>query len=147
MRKVLLVGLMVIGSSVQATAGEYAAALSQCLISNTTAADKTVMTKWAFASLSNHPSLSDMTTMSDAVKTSADQEMARLVESFIYDKCNSQLKQAVKQEGPRAIEQSIRAFVEVTGREIMQHPSISSGVTGLATQLDAGKLLQALMAN
>lgn len=147
MRKVLLAGLIIIGSSLHATAGEHAAALSQCLVSNTTAADKAVMTKWVFSSLSNHPSLSDMASMSDAARTGADQEMARLVESFIYDKCNSQLKAAVKNEGPMAIEQSIRSYVEVTGREILQHPSISSSVTGLASQLDARKMFEALMAN
>jgi hypothetical protein len=147
MKKVLLASLLIIGSSIPAAAGEHAAALSQCLVSNTTTDDKAIMTKWVFSSLSNHPSLSGMATMSETVRTGADQQMARLVESFIYDKCNSQLKAAVKNEGPMAIEQSIRSYVEVTGREILQHPSISSSVTGLASQLDARKMFEALMAN
>ena len=136
---------MILGFSGTAHAGQYASALSQCLISNTTAADKDIMTKWVFASLSNHPSLNNMAHLSDAVRTGADQDMARLVESFMYDKCNSQLKNAVKNEGPAALEQSIRSYVEVTGREILSDPSIAGSITGVARQLDAKKLMEALM--
>ena len=144
MKKILI--LVIMGISGTAHAGEYASALSQCLISHTTAADKEIMTKWVFTSLSNHPSLSDMAKLSDAVKTGADRDMARLVESFIYDKCNAQLKNAVKNEGTAAIEQSIRSYVEVTGREILSDPSIAGSITGVANQLDAKKLFEALMA-
>ena len=140
MKKTIFAALMTVSVFSSAQAGEHAAALSQCLVSNTTQADKEIMTKWVFSSLSNHPSLSNMANLSAAVRTGADQQMARLVESFIYDKCSGQLKAAVKNEGPSAIEQSIRSYVEVTGREIMQHPSISSSVTGLASQMDAKKM-------
>lgn len=147
MKKILMIVLMSVGVSGNAQAGEHAAALSQCLISNTTEADKEVMTKWVFSSLSNHPSLNGMSGVTDAVRSGSDQQMAKLVESFIYDKCYTQLKAAVKNEGPMSIEQSIRSYVEVTGREVMQHPSVASSVTGIAKHLDAQKLFQALMAN
>ncbi|MEZ5759202.1 MAG: hypothetical protein R3D86_13360 [Emcibacteraceae bacterium] len=143
MKKLLF--LIILGFSGTAHAGQYASALSQCLISNTTAADKDIMTKWVFTSLSNHPSLNNMAHLSDAVRTGADQDMARLVESFMYEKCNSQLKNAVKNEGPAALEQSIRSYVEVTGREILSDPSIAGSISGVARQLDVRKLMEALM--
>ena len=147
MKKFMMISLIMIGLCETANAGEHAAALSQCLISNTTAADKEVMTKWVFSSLSNHPSLNGMSGVTDAVRSGSDQQMAKLVESFIYDKCYDQLKTAVKNEGPMSIEQSIRSYVEVTGREVMQHPSVAASVTGIAKHLDAQKLFKALMAN
>lgn len=147
MKKILMIVLVTFGVVENVRAGEHAAALSQCLISNTTDTDKEVMTKWVFSSLSNHPSLNGMSVVTDAVRSGSDQEMAKLVERFIYDKCYDQLKAAVKNEGPMSIEQSIRSYVEVTGREVMQHPSVASSVTGIAKHLDAQKLLQALMAN
>ena len=147
MKKNIILGLMLIWGGANAVAGEHSNALSQCLRSKTTEADKVVMTKWVYSSLSNHPSLGDMVNMSDAVKVGANREMAQLVEKFIYDKCYDQLKSAVKNEGLSAIEQSIRSYVEVMSREVMQHPSISNSVTGLAQHLDPKKLFEAMMAN
>lgn len=143
--KKIIISLMVLLFNGQVNAAEHAQALSQCLVNNTTEADKTVMTRWVYSSLSNHPSLSSMTSINDATRVGADQEMARLVEKFMYQTCSEQLKNAVKNEGPAAIERSLRSYVEVTGREILQHPSISNSVTGVAKQLDVKKLFEALM--
>ena len=144
MKKFLLC-IVVLLFNGQVNAAEHAQALSQCLVSNTTEADKTVMTRWVFSSLSNHPSLNNMASISDAAKIGSDQDMARLVEKFMYQTCSEQLKNAVKNEGPAAIEQSIRSYVEVTGREILKHPSISGSVTGVAKQLDYKRMFETLM--
>jgi len=145
MKTSLLLMLFLAISVGQAQAGEYAENLSHCLKTNTTEADKIVMTKWVFSSLSNHPSLNDMATIKQSVRTGADSDMAQLVEKFMYEKCSDELKNAVKKEGPSAIQSSIRSYVEITGREILQHPSIVSSVSGLAGQLDAKKMFEALM--
>ncbi len=145
MRRIIYCVMLVILSTGLASAGEYANNLSQCLLANTSQADKAVMTKWVFSSLSNHPALSEMATISSSMRTNADHDMARLVEKFMYEKCSGELKSAVKNEGPTAIQASIRSYVEATGREILQHPSIASSVAGLASQLDAKKMFEALM--
>ncbi len=147
MKKTFFAIMMVMMWVTQVQAGPHATALSQCLLSNTTDRDKAVMTKWVFASLSNHPSLNNMASIAQNVRTGTDQDMARLVEKFMYESCSAELKNAVKNEGPSAIQTSIRSYVEVTGREILQHPSVANSVTGLASQLDAKKMFEALMSN
>ena len=77
----------------------------------------------------------------------ADREMAKLVETFMYSKCKSQVKNALQNEGPKAIDDSIRKYAQVTGQEILKDPSISNNVTNLAQHLDLMKLFQALMTN
>ncbi len=135
------------GIAVEAQAGAHSEALSQCLIRNTNDADKAVMTKWVFTAMSNHPSLTDMAAISSSMRTGVDQEMARVVEKFMYQSCTEELKQAVKNEGPGALQSSIRSYVEVMGREVMQHPSLRNSVTGLTSQFDYKKMFEALMSN
>ncbi len=152
MKKVIVMIALMVGFSANAAAGEHATRLSQCLSANTTEADKAVLTRWVFSTLSKHPNLASNPNMNDLVsvardiRSGADREMAQLVEKFIYDKCNEELKAAVKNEGPAAIQTSLRGYVEQTGRDILNHPSITGSVAGIATQMDFSKMLQALMA-
>lgn len=152
MNKIVAVITLLIMTTGNVVAGEHANRLSQCLVSNTTAADKEILTRWVFTTLAKHPNLAtspnmtDLTSIAQDVRSGANREMAQLVEKFIYDKCNSQLKAAVKNEGPMAIQTSIRSYVEQTGREILQHPSVAGSIGGVASQMDAKKLFEALMA-
>lgn len=151
MKKICVILILSVFSFGNAIAGPDANNLTQCLVGNTTAGDKEILTRWVFATLAKHPNLatnpnmSDLASVAQRVRSGADREMAQLVEKFIYDKCNSQLKAALKNEGPMAIQTSIRSYVEQTGREILQHPSVAGSIGGVASQMDAQKLLQALM--
>ena len=145
MKKIIIAIIMGMFMSPSLKAGEHATALSQCLINNTTQADKNIMTQWVFSSLSNHPPVSSMSTITSEAKSNADQRMAKLVEKFMYDKCLNQVKTAVQNEGPGAIEMSIRSYVEIAGREVLNHPSVAGSVTGLASHMDVKRLFEALM--
>ncbi len=152
MKKFLVIIALSLGVSSYSFAGEHATPLPQCLVSNTTSADKEILTRWVFTTLAKHPNLatdpkmSDLASIAQNVRSGADREMAQLVEKFIYDKCNSQLKAAIKNEGPLAIQTSIRSYVQQTGQEILQHPSIAGSIGGVASQMNAQKLFEALMA-
>lgn len=145
MKNFVILILICLATSSSANSGEHANALSQCLIKNTTEKDKDVMARWVFSTLSQHPSISSMSTLSENTKTTADRDMAQLVETFMYNKCKVQVKNALQKEGPKAIELSIRQYAQVTGEEMLRDPSITNNVTNLAQHLDLMKLFQALM--
>lgn len=128
-----------------AYSGEYANALSQCLTANTTEEDKGIMARWVYSTLSQHPSISSMSTITQEASLAANREMAQLIETFMYSKCKAQVKSAVQNEGPKAIELSIRTYAETTGEDILRDPSITNNVTNLAKHMDLMKLFQALM--
>ncbi|MDG1438659.1 MAG: hypothetical protein P8P98_06740 [Emcibacteraceae bacterium] len=71
--------------------------------------------------------------------------MAKLVETFMYNKCKIEVKNAVQNEGSRAIENSIRTYAQTTGQDILRDPSIGKNVTDLAKHMDLMKLFQALV--
>lgn len=145
MRKFIILILLCFVTSTPAISGEHANVLSQCLVSNTSEEDKAVMARWVFSTLSQHPSIGSMSTLTKDATTIADQNMAKLVEEFMYNKCKIQVKNALQNEGPQAIELSIRQYAQVTGQEILQDPSITNNLTNLAQHLDLMKLFQALM--
>ena len=145
MKKFIIFILISLGITTPAISGEHANALSQCLVSNTTEEDKGVRARWVFSTLSQHPSIGSMSTLTKNATTTADRDMAQLVETFMYNKCKIQVKNALQNEGPKAIELSIRQYAQVTGQEILKDPSITNNVTNLAQHLDMMKLFQALM--
>ncbi|MBT5187411.1 MAG: hypothetical protein HOM01_11420 [Kordiimonadaceae bacterium] len=132
-------------TSMPVKAGEHATALSQCLENNTSEEDRNVMIKWVFMSLSNHPSITSMANISNEATMATNQQMTKLIERFMYENCFDQLKTALQSEGPKAIELSIRSYAEVAGRDLLQHPSVSGSVTGLAQHFDLKRLFEALL--
>ena len=147
MKKFFLIIILFSMNAAPAISGEYANALSQCLTSNTTEDDKGVMARWVYSTLSQHPSVTSMSALTQGSINQADREMAKLLETFMYSKCKSQVKNALQNEGPKAIDDSIRKYAQVTGQEILKDPSISNNVTNLAQHFVLMKLFQALMTN
>ena len=147
MKKLLAIIIIFFTTTAASNAGEYATALSNCLTKNTSVEDKAVMARWVFTTLSQHPAITSMSTLSEDVTMSADRDMARLVEKFMYEKCKIQVKDALQNEGPKAIELSIRNYAQNTGQDILRDPSITNNVTNLAQHLDLMKLFQALTTN
>lgn len=145
MKKLLFVIIFCFATTAPALSGEYANALSQCLTANTTESDKGIMARWVYSTLSQHPSINSMSALTSDATTRANRDMAQLVETFVYSKCKTQVKNTLQNEGPKAIEDSIRVYAQTTGQEILKDPSISNSVTNLAQQLDLMKLFQALM--
>jgi hypothetical protein len=145
MKKFILIAIICLSSSVSTLAGEHTDALSQCLTTNTTEADKAVMARWVYSTLSQHPSIKPIATLTIETTNATNQEMATLIETFMYNRCKIQVKNAVQYEGPKAIENSIRTYAQTTGQDILRDPSITKNVTDLAKHLDLMKLFQALM--
>jgi hypothetical protein len=127
--------------------GTYSDALASCLVNNVSEADKAIAMRWAYSALSQHPSLNSMSSITNDVRTSIDANMVQLVEKYVYGVCLNQVKNAVKNEGPAAIEQSLRSYGQVAARELLQDPNVANSVSGLAQHMDFKKLFEALMKN
>ena len=117
MKKFFLIIILFSMNAAPAISGEYANALSQCLTSNITEDDKGVMARWVYSTLSQHPSVTSMSALTQGSINQADREMAKLLETFMYSKCKSQVKNALQNEVPKAIDDSIGNMHKLPGKK------------------------------
>ena len=123
-----------------ARAGEYAEALSRCLVESTTAADREDLVRWIFAAASAHPAVSSVVSVDEEQRASSGRVVAGLFVRLLAEDCRDQTKAALAVEGEAMIERSFQALGELAGLELFQHPRVNEVVGQLQEYLDAGKL-------
>ena len=96
--------------SSSAFAGEYATALGKCLYDNTTAADKTTLTKWAFVTLGKTDAAKSVVTI-PATKTNAvDQQAKQLVTRLVATSCRKEATQVALHESTSGLQDAVVAL-------------------------------------
>ncbi len=127
-----------------AAAGTYSDDLTKCLMSATSAQDKSELVRWIFATVALHPDVTAMASVTDAQRADLNAKTARLFERLVTETCKTQTQAAVRNEGVVAIQSSFRSFGETATRELVSNPKVANGLTNTASNLDLFKLMQVL---
>ena len=141
---VAAVALSSLTASPALAAGPYTDELSKCLVRSTTAADKTLLVQWMFATASLHPEVKWMAKVSDAERTDLIKKAAALFGKLLTESCVSETRQAWKYEGQSTIESSFAVLGQVATRELFAHPRVAEGLSELGKHFDGEKLTKAL---
>ena len=123
-------------ASTQAFAGPYADALGKALVARTTSSDKIALVRWMFIAMSLHPEVKSLSSITDQQREDANRDCAKLFESLMTEKCVEETRDAIKYEGPFAIESSFQLLGQVAARELFGHPSVAAGLTSLYKYID-----------
>jgi hypothetical protein len=127
-----------------AQAGPKADALAACLGDNTTGKDRKDLMHWMFVAMAAHPDIKDLSRVSAANRESADQTMGRLVTSLLAERCPTQTREVVQQEGSAGMFSAFRTLGELAMRELMGNPEVAKSLGGYERHLDQDKLKAAL---
>lgn len=130
--------------STSAHAGPYTDDLSKCFVASTTEADKAQLVEWIFFALSLNPKISPYAQITEAQRTAADKNLAKLFERLLAETCASQTRQAVQYEGTEALGDSFKLLGQVAAKEIFKDPAVAAGTAKFADYLDEKKLKEAL---
>ena len=125
-------------------AGLYADELSKCLVRSTTTADKTLLIKWVFSTMSLHPDVKGLSNVSDDQRTELNKGTALLFESVLTGPCLSETRAAMKYEGESAVSASFSVLGQVAMRELFANPKVASGMADFAKFFDEERLQKAL---
>lgn len=109
-----------------ALAGEYATALGQCLYKNSSDADKTTLTQWAFVTLGKTDAAKSIATISAAKTQEVDQQTKTLVTRLVTTSCSTEAKQVVLKEPTTGLRD---AMVAITTEMIKDKLSSSATST------------------
>ncbi|MBS1207749.1 MAG: hypothetical protein H6R19_147 [Proteobacteria bacterium] len=141
----LALSLGLVLHTLPAAAGPQADALGQCFVNSTTPEEKATISRWLFIVLAQQPEVRDLATIPDASQQETDRAMARLVERMVTDACRSPAQQALAQEGPNAIKQSVTIFAQASARKTFADPAVASAVNGFTRYLDMGRIIQSFL--
>ena len=138
-RHALLV-LVLLGSGSPVMAGLYTDDLSRCLVDSTTPADRTVLVKWIFAAMAQHPAVASLATVKAADLEKSSTDVGALFMRLLTESCVEKTKAAVKYEGPAAIQLAFQVLGQVASSEIFASPEVGKYMADLSKHIDAKKL-------
>lgn len=145
-RPVVLVLLLAVGSTARFAAAQdtQPGGLTECLLRSTTSADKLVLVRWMFATMSLHPAVESMAPVPAEVRTKANQDMAALLARLLTDACPAEALAAFQAEDSAAIETSFGVLGEVAVTELFDDPAVAAGALAFTHYLDEEALVDAL---
>ena len=118
--------IILISFNMNSFAGPFTDDFAICLVTKTTAQEKTDLVKWIYVTISFHPQLSQMSNL-----TAEDVEMANIrvadymTNVFAY-KCNDELNQAIKYEGEESVFYAFELLGELAMGELMQDQGVTA---------------------
>ena len=118
--------IILISFNINSFAGPFTDDFAKCLVTKTTAQEKTDLVKWIYVTISFHPQLSQMSNL-----TAEDVEMANIrvadymTNVFAY-KCNDELNQAIKYEGEESVFYAFELLGELAMGELMQDQGVTA---------------------
>ena len=118
--------IILISFNLNSFAGPFTDDFAKCLVTKTTAQEKTDLVKWIYVTISFHPQLSQMSNL-----TADDVEMANIrvadymTNVFAY-KCNDELNQAIKYEGEESVFYAFELLGELAMGELMQDQGVTA---------------------
>ncbi len=139
----VIAGLIFLFSS-SVDAGVYSDDLSRCLVESSTSSDKLMLVKWMFTSMSLHPAVKSMASVSAKQLADSSKETADMIVNLVTKTCRDQAKKAIKYEGGVALQSSFSVFGQVAAKELFSHPDVAAGLAGLEKYLSAKKIKEAL---
>ena len=119
-----------------AVSGVYSDALAQCLVTSSSDADKTILTRWIFAAFSENPSVKDLVSVTEAQRDTLNHQFAELSQRLLVKDCRKETVDALKHEGLSVIETSFQVLGQTATRQMMSDPMTQAEVAGFTKYLD-----------
>jgi hypothetical protein len=138
MKKIYLAiaGLFLSALSCPAAAGVFADDLARCTVSESSAADRTVLVRWTFVVAAANPVFSDLASVSEAEREQAFRTAGVVFDRLLLHDCRRQSVAAIQNEGPAALESGFQALGLLAGREMMSSPASARSLQDLGRFMD-----------
>lgn len=130
-----------------ASAGIYSDDMARCLVSSTTAKDKTDLVRWIFSNASLHPEVASISSLTAPRRDEIDRAAGALLERLLTESCRKQTQEALKYEGPIAMQTSFQVLGQVAMQELMSNPAVGQGFAAIGKYVSEDKIKQLQPAN
>ena len=118
--------IILISFNINSFAGPFTDDFAKCLVTKTTAQEKTDLVKWIYVTISFHPQLSQMSNLTAEDVEMANIRVADYMTSVFAYKCNDELNQAIKYEGEESVFYAFELLGELAMGELMQDQGVTA---------------------
>lgn len=119
-----------------ARAGIYTDDLAKCLVKSASANDQAALVIWIFSAMGAHPKVQAYSNMTDAQRDAATKTAAQLMQRLVTVDCRTASLDAIKFEGPSALEAGFKVLGEVAMRGLMGDSTVAAGMARLGDHVD-----------
>ena len=137
--------LLVSATNKAVNAGPFTDTFGKCIVRSTTQIEKGKLVQWMFIAFSNHQLLKSIFDLSEDDKTTADKQMAKIVMRLFTVACKTELKEAVKFEGQKAVRDAFELLGKVSMGAIMTDQNVIKALGRYVKFMEMGKI-KSLMA-
>jgi hypothetical protein len=119
--------------------------LTTCLADQSSGRDRKDLARWVFLAMAAHPENKEF--LAPGVTAAIDRSnrtAAGLFMRLMTESCSAQMKVAVSQGGPKAVEAAFSALGQLAMRELMTNPDVNAAMGSLQEHMDGAKLAQVL---
>lgn len=121
-------------------AGVYSDDMAKCLVASTSKKDKTDLVRWIFANAALHPDVVSISRISADSRDKLNRSTAALMERLLTQTCRKQTQDAMRYEGPIAMQLSFQVLGQVAMKELMSDKAVSAGFEAFSKYLDKSKI-------
>ncbi|MBX7198031.1 MAG: hypothetical protein K1X51_01485 [Rhodospirillaceae bacterium] len=136
---ILLTGLGLMATT-PVMAGIYSDDMSKCLVKSSSIQDQLTLVQWIYGAMSLHPAVLPMSAIKPEQRDVMDQKTAELMQRLLLVDCKKETMDAVKYEGPGAMQAAFSVLGSVAMRGLMAEPEVAKGLQGLERYMDKSKL-------
>lgn len=127
-----------------AAAGPAVDALSNCLVLNTSGADRVLLMRWVLFAFAAHPQAGQSITVDPAQMEGINRDLAALFMALLTERCVNETRAAFQAEGGAAFEGAFAILGQVAAQELSLAPEVTATMTGFLQHIDEAKLTSAL---
>ncbi|ESQ75949.1 hypothetical protein [Asticcacaulis sp. AC402] len=128
-------------------AGPASEALSRCLIQKSTKTDRANLARWIFGVIARHPSVSDLSAMTDAKYEKVNRAAGDVFTRLMAVDCAAESAEALRAESSDGFGQAFKSLGELAMTELMGDPAVQSGSSDLVKYIDLNAFAQAIISN
>ena len=140
MKAVILTLLLAPVLAAPAMAGVYSDTMGKCLVSATSDEDKVALVRWMFASFTLHPAVSSLSAVTPEQSDEINKKTGAMFERLLTVSCRKETSEALRFEGPIAMQLSFQILGQVASASMMTHPAVGAGFAQLGKYIDERKI-------
>ena len=131
--------------STAAVSGPFTLSYTKCLVEKTTDYDQETLVRWIFTSLGTHPALANLMEIEQIERDEIDRDVAKLLESLIFERCRPEALDALKHEPDLANEKALQALGTMATKAVMNESSTNTSMTAFTKYLDKQKMMRFML--
>jgi len=138
--RILLLATFGLAGAATAHAGPLGDDLARCLVSSSTAQDKTEIVRWVFTAVAAHPAVKQMASVTDAQREAASKAMGDLITRLLTVNCADATGKAVRGEGLSSIDTSFAALGQAAIQDLFSDPGVGAALSSMEKYVDVKKI-------